>query len=60
MVRGASVSEEDIYKIYVDSFKGADHLRLMLEEAQMIVNDALAAAQQRSGRASNTNLEEKR
>jgi phosphoglucomutase len=47
---------EDIYKIYAESFRGADHLRRILEEAQRIVNDALAAAAQRSGLASNTNL----
>jgi len=50
---------EDIYKIYAESFRGADHLRRILEEAQTIVNDALAAAPQRSRLASNTNLEEK-
>jgi phosphoglucomutase len=50
---------ENIYKIYAESFRGADHLRRILEEAQTIVNDALAAAPQRSGLASNTNLEEK-
>jgi len=33
---------EDIYKIYAESFRGADHLRRVLEEAQTIVNDALA------------------
>jgi phosphoglucomutase len=33
---------EDIYKIYAESFRGADHLRHILEEAQSIVNDALA------------------
>ncbi len=33
---------EDIYKIYAESFRGADHLRRILEEAQAIVNDALA------------------
>ncbi|MGO9417214.1 MAG: phosphoglucomutase (alpha-D-glucose-1,6-bisphosphate-dependent) [Syntrophobacteraceae bacterium] len=32
---------EDIYKIYAESFLGADHLRRILEEAQTIVNDAL-------------------
>ena len=32
---------EDIYKIYAESFHGADHLRSILEEAQTIVNDAL-------------------
>jgi len=33
---------EDIYKIYAESFRGADHLHRILEEAQAIVNDALA------------------
>jgi phosphoglucomutase len=33
---------EDIYKIYAESFRGADHLRAILEEAQTIVSDALA------------------
>ena len=32
---------ENIYKIYAESFKGADHLRRILEEAQTIVGDAL-------------------
>ena len=36
---------ENIYKIYAESFRGADHLRCVVEEAQAIVNDALAAAQ---------------
>ncbi len=35
---------EDIYKIYAESFKGSDHLRRILEEAQTIVNGALALA----------------
>ena len=34
---------ENIYKIYAESFRGADHLRRILEEAQTIVSDALAA-----------------
>jgi len=34
---------EDIYKIYAESFRGVDHLRRILEEAQAIVSDALAA-----------------
>ncbi len=34
---------EDIYKIYAESFKGEDHLRKILEEAQIIVNDAIGA-----------------
>jgi phosphoglucomutase len=33
---------EDIYKIYAESFQGADHLRRILEEAQTIVSDSLA------------------
>jgi phosphoglucomutase len=33
---------EDIYKIYVESFRGTDHLRRILEEAQTIVSDAVA------------------
>jgi len=32
---------ENIYKIYAESFQGADHLRRILEEAQTIVGDAL-------------------
>jgi phosphoglucomutase len=35
---------ENIYKVYAESFRGADHLRRILEEAQTIVSDALAAA----------------
>ena len=35
---------ENIYKIYAESFQGADHLRRILEEAQTIVNDAIAPA----------------
>ena len=35
---------ENIYKIYAESFRGADHLRLILEEAQAIVNDTMTAA----------------
>ena len=32
---------EEIYKIYAESFRGTDHLRRILEEAQAIVGDAL-------------------
>jgi phosphoglucomutase len=32
---------EDIYKIYAESFRGADHLRRILEEARTIVSEAL-------------------
>jgi phosphoglucomutase len=39
---------EDIYKIYAESFRGADHLRRLLEEAQATVNKTLAAAPRRS------------
>ncbi|HKU73099.1 MAG TPA: phosphoglucomutase (alpha-D-glucose-1,6-bisphosphate-dependent) [Pyrinomonadaceae bacterium] len=35
---------EDIYKIYVESFRGTDHLRRILDEAQTIVSDAVAKA----------------
>jgi phosphoglucomutase len=33
---------EDIYKIYAESFRGAEHLRVLLREAQDIVDRALA------------------
>ena len=33
---------EDIYKIYAESFRGADHLRRILYEARTVVSDALA------------------
>ena len=33
---------ENIYKVYAESFRGADHLRRILDEAQIIVNEALA------------------
>jgi phosphoglucomutase len=35
---------EDIYKIYAESFRGADHLRRILEEAQTIVRHQLNEA----------------
>lgn len=35
---------EEIYKIYAESFRGEDHLRLILEEAQAIVTNALETA----------------
>jgi phosphoglucomutase len=37
---------EDIYKIYAESFRGADHLKRIQEEAQTIVSNALAASPQ--------------
>ena len=50
---------EDIYKIYAESFRGADHLRRILEEAQTIVGAALAVPTQQPEIASRTNLKEK-
>jgi len=35
---------ENIYKIYAESFQGEGHLRRILQEAQTIVDDALAAS----------------
>ena len=35
---------EDIYKIYAESFKGPEHLQRILEEAQTIVDAAIAPA----------------
>lgn len=35
---------EDIYKIYAESFRGADHLHRVLDEAQTIVDNVLAAS----------------
>ena len=49
---------EDIYKIYAESFRGADHLRRILEEAQAIVGDALAASLQQPGISSEPTLKE--
>ena len=34
---------ESIYKVYGESFAGEEHLRLILKDAQTIVNDALGA-----------------
>ncbi len=41
---------ENIYKIYGESFRGTDHLQRILEEAQIIVNDAMASKPQQSKR----------
>ena len=35
---------EDLYKIYAESFKGAEHLRRIQQEARQIVAAALAGA----------------
>jgi phosphoglucomutase len=50
---------EDIYKIYAESFKGADHLHRILEEAQTIVNNILSTPSQHPKIPSKTNLKEK-
>jgi phosphoglucomutase len=42
---------EDIYKIYVESFLGRDHLRRILAEAQEIVDAAVAPARRGPQRA---------
>jgi phosphoglucomutase len=38
---------EAIYKVYAESFRGAEHLRRILAEAQTIVGDALAAPKEK-------------
>ena len=50
---------EDIYKIYAESFRGAEHLRRILAEAQTIVSYALAESPQKPGSPSGTNLMER-
>jgi len=50
---------EDIYKIYAESFSGADHLRRILEEAQTIVGAALVATRQQPEIAPAKNMKEK-
>jgi len=42
---------EDLYKIYAESFRGDDHLRRILAEAQRIVDAALASTMGASGMA---------
>jgi phosphoglucomutase len=51
---------EDIYKIYAESFRGAEHLRRILVEAQAIVDAALAAPAQQPVNASAEGLRERR
>jgi phosphoglucomutase len=43
---------EDIYKIYAESFRGANHLGRILAEAQTIVDAALTAPAQQAMNAS--------
>ena len=49
---------ENIYKIYAESFRGADHLRRILEEAQAIVSEALAAGTQQVKSPAKTKVKE--
>lgn len=35
---------EDVYKVYAESFRGADHLRRIQEEAQALISDVLASS----------------
>jgi len=48
----------DIYKIYAESFRGSDHLNLMLEEAQVIVGQALDTSSPQLTPASETDSKE--
>ena len=50
---------EDIYKIYAESFRGADHLRRIQAEAQAIVGATLAAPAQQAEIASGPNVQER-
>jgi phosphoglucomutase len=51
---------ENIYKIYAESFRGQDHLRRILDEAQTIVNDALAMVTRGGGFEKRAGRSEKR
>jgi len=46
---------EDIYKIYAESFRDAEHLRRIVAEAQSIVSAALAAGSTRPGKQAEGN-----
>jgi phosphoglucomutase len=50
---------ENIYKIYAESFRGAPHLRRILEEAQTTVSDALAVVPLQPGIPSEPKRQEK-
>jgi phosphoglucomutase len=39
---------EDVYTIYAESFRGTEHLKLILEEARATVSDALKALPERA------------
>lgn len=49
---------ENVYKIYAESFRDADHLHRILEQAQAIVGDALAAFPRHPGLASGSDGKE--
>lgn len=51
---------EDIYKVYAESFRGADHLRRILAEAQALVDAALTVPTSQRERASTINPRERR
>jgi phosphoglucomutase len=46
---------ENIYKIYAESFQGANQLHRILKQAQTIINDALAASPSKPGIPSKPN-----
>jgi phosphoglucomutase len=50
---------EDVYKIYAESFRGEDHLRCILEEAQTIIVSALADPLKLMEIATTKNIKEK-
>ena len=39
---------ESIYKIYAESFRGEDHLRRILQEAELLVSEVLAAGESKA------------
>ena len=50
---------ENIYKIYAESFQGADHLKRILAEAQTIINAALLASPTKPGILSKPKIKNK-
>ena len=42
MAKLAKLAPEDVYKIYAESFKGPEHLKLVQEEAREVVSAALS------------------
>ncbi len=50
---------ENIYKIYAESFRGADHLHRILEDAQAIVTDVITAAPRQPGVSAEKKVREK-